>query len=159
MDNDILTQNLIADEGLRLKPYTDSTGNLTIGVGRNLNAEGISVQEALYLLNNDIQRVETELAPVQNFSTLSQPRQNVIIEMAFNMGFEGVMGFQEMWQAIQAQDWNGAANAMLDSLWAKQVGQRAVRLATSMRTGTYVVEPGASVPLPQPAVGTQTQSV
>jgi hypothetical protein len=44
------------------------------------------------------------------------------------------MGFREMWQAIQVKDWDGAANAMLDSLWAKEVGQRAVRLATCMRT-------------------------
>lgn len=135
MDNDILTKNLIADEGLRLKPYTDTVGKLTIGVGRNLDDEGITTQEALYLLNNDIQRIEKELAPLPNFSQLSGPRQRVITEMAFNMGFEGVMEFKEMWKAIQNQDWEGTANAMLDSLWAKEVGQRAVRLATSMRTG------------------------
>jgi lysozyme len=135
MDNDTLIKNLIADEGLRLKPYTDTVGKLTIGVGRNLNDEGITAQEALYLLNNDIQRIEKELTPLPNFSQLSQPRQRVITEMAFNMGFEGVMEFKQMWKAIQAQDWEGAANAMLNSLWAKEVGQRAVRLAASMRTG------------------------
>ena len=136
MDNDILIKNLIADEGLKLKPYTDTVGKLTIGVGRNLNDEGITEQEALYLLNNDIQRIEKELAPLPNFSRLSGPRQRVILEMAFNMGFGGVMEFKQMWQAIQNQDWDGAANAMRDSLWAKEGGQRAVRLATSMRTGT-----------------------
>lgn len=136
MDNDILIKNLIADEGLKLKPYTDTVGKLTIGVGRNLNDEGITEQEALYLLNNDIQRIEKELAPLPNFSQLSGPRQRVILEMAFNMGFGGVMEFKQMWQAIQVQDWDGAANAMLDSLWAKEVGQRAARLAASMRTGT-----------------------
>jgi lysozyme len=144
MTNDILTQDLIADEGLRLKPYTDTTGNLTIGVGRNLNAEGITQEEALYLLNNDIQRVEQELAPVPNFSQLSDPRQRVIIQMTFNLGLAGVMEFKEMWSAIQAQDWNGAANAMLDSLWAKEVGQRAVRLATCMRTGVDIPPPGVN---------------
>ena len=135
MDNDILIKNLIADEGLRLKPYTDTVGKLTIGVGRNLDDEGITAQEALYLLNNDIQRIEKVLAPLPNFSQLSEPRQRVITEMAFNIGFQGVMEFKEMWKAIQDQDWDGAANAMLDSLWAKEVGQRATRLATAMRTG------------------------
>lgn len=135
MDNDILIKNLIADEGLRLKPYTDTVGKLTIGVGRNLDDEGITAQEALYLLNNDIQRIEKVLAPLPNFSQLSEPRQRVITEMAFNIGFQGVMEFKEMWKAIQDQDWDDAANAMLDSLWAKEVGQRATRLATAMRTG------------------------
>jgi lysozyme len=138
MDNDILIKNLIADEGLRLKPYTDTVGKLTIGVGRNLDDEGITTEEALYLLNNDIQRVEKELMPLPNFSQLSGPRQRVIMEMAFNIGFQGVMNFKDMWKAIQAHDWDGAANAMLNSLWAKEVGQRAVRLATSMRTGMDV---------------------
>ncbi len=140
MNNDILTKNLIADEGLRLKPYTDTVGKLTIGVGRNLNDEGITAQEALYLLNNDIQRIEKELAPLPNFSQLSETRQRVITEMAFNIGFEGVMEFKGMWKAIQDEDWDSAANAMLDSLWAREVGQRAIRLATTMRTGTDVMQ-------------------
>jgi lysozyme len=134
MDNDILTKELIADEGLRLKPYRDTVGKLTIGVGRNLDDEGITKEEALYLLNNDIQRVKGQLVSVQTFSQLSDVRQRVLTEMAFNMGIGGLMGFREMWQAIQVKDWDGAANAMLDSLWAKEVGQRAVRLATCMRT-------------------------
>ena len=142
MNNDILTQDLIHDEGLRLKPYKDTTGNLTIGVGRNLDAEGITEQEALYLLNNDIQRVESELTTVPNFSQLSNPRQRVLIQMTFNLGLGGVMEFKDMWTAIQAQDWDGAANAMLNSLWAQEVGERAVRLATWMRTGTDVPPPG-----------------
>lgn len=138
MDNDILIKNLIADERLRLKPYTDTVGKLTICVGRNLDDEGITTEGALYLLNNDIQRIEKELMPLPNFSQLSGPRQRVIMEMAFNIGFQSVMNFKDMWKAIQAYDWDGAANAMLNSLWAKEVGQRAVRLATSMRTGMDV---------------------
>jgi lysozyme len=138
MDNDILTKDLIADEGLRLKPYRDTVGKLTIGIGRNLDDEGITKEEALYLLNNDIQRIKGQLAPLQNFSQLSETRQRVLTEMAFNMGFGGLMAFKRMWQAIQAKDWDGAANAMLDSLWAKEVGQRAIRLATCMRTGVDV---------------------
>jgi lysozyme len=116
MDNDILTKDLIADEGLRLKPYRDTVGKLTIGIGRNLDDEGITKEEALYLLNNDIQRIKEQLAPLQNFSQLSETRQRVLTEMAFNMGFGGLMAFKGMWQAIQAKDWDGAANAMLDSL-------------------------------------------
>lgn len=139
MNKDILAKNLIADEGLRLKPYKDTVGKLTIGVGRNLDDEGITEQEALYLLNNDIQRIEKALAPLPNFALLSEPRQRVITEMAFNMGLEGVMEFKGMWKAIQDKDWDGAANAMLDSLWARKVEQRAIRLAKAMRTGTEVM--------------------
>lgn len=135
MDNDILKQDLINDEGLKLKPYRDSVGKLTIGVGRNLDDEGITEAEALYLLNNDIQRVETELATVPDFPQLSDVRQRVLIEMTFNLGLGGVMEFKEMWSAIQAQDWDAAADAMLNSEWATEVGQRAVRLAACMRTG------------------------
>ena len=145
MNNDILTQDLIHDEGLRLKPYKDTAGNLTIGVGRNLDAEGITEQEALYLLNNDIHQVENELTKVPNFSQLSDPRQRVLIQMTFNMGLGGIMEFKDMWAAIQAQDWDGAAKAMLNSLWAKEVGERAIRLATCMRTGMDIPLPGEIV--------------
>lgn len=134
-NKDILVKSLIANEGIKLKPYRDTVGKLTIGVGRNLDDRGITKEEALFLLNNDIQCIEKELASLQNFALLSKPRQRVIIEMAFNLGIEGLMEFKVMWKALQAMDWTGAAKAMLDSLWAKQVGQRAVRLATCMRTG------------------------
>ena len=135
MDNSMLVKDLIADEGLRLKPYRDTAGKLTIGIGRNLDDDGITREEAFYLLNNDIQRIKGEMACLQNFSQLCELRQRVLTEMAFNMGLGGLREFKGMWQAIQVKDWDGAAKAMLDSRWAKEVGERAIRLAMWMRTG------------------------
>ena len=87
------------------------------------------------MLENDIKRVQKELESIEGFSLLSEPRQRIIAEMIFNLGKRNLMKFKNMWKAIQLQDWNRAANEMLDSLWAKQVGKRASRLAARMRTG------------------------
>jgi len=130
-----LKKELIISEGLRLKAYKDSVGKVTIGVGRNLDDLGISEKEALFLLNNDITRVHEELLNIVEYSKLCDPRQRVIAEMVFNLGLKGVMKFQHMWQAIKCNNWDTAANEMLNSLWAKQVGIRAQRLATRMRIG------------------------
>ncbi len=140
MNLDMLINSLIANEGMKLKPYRDTVGKLTIGVGRNLDDEGITKEEALILLNNDITRLIKQLTLIPSFSQLSEPRQRVIVEMAFNLGLEGLMKFKDMWKAIEHKDWESAAKEMSDSLWAKQVGQRAVRLITEMRLGMDTVQ-------------------
>lgn len=61
MDIDKLSKELRNDEGVRFKPYRDTVGKLTIGVGRNLDDRGISPGEADYLLANDIRIVCDEL--------------------------------------------------------------------------------------------------
>ena len=78
---------LITHEGLRLKPYRCAAGKLTIGVGRNLEDVGITEEEALYLLKNDIRRVINELKDVLPFwNELSKTRQEALIDMCFNLG-------------------------------------------------------------------------
>jgi lysozyme len=129
---------LIEHEGLRLKPYRDTMGKLSIGVGRNLDDDGITKDEALYLLDNDIYRIGLLLcnASFIDFSKIkNEVREGVLIDMAFNLGIEGLSKFKDMLEAIKEDDWDKAADAMLDSLWAKQVGQRAICLAERMRTG------------------------
>ena len=135
MDVSKLKESLILSEGLRLKAYKDTVGKVTIGVGRNLDDVGISREEAFLLLDNDIKRVEVDLQKVNGFLDLIDVRQHVIAEMVFNMGFSSVMKFKQMWAAIAVQEWHKAADAMLDSLWARQVGKRAERLAKHMRLG------------------------
>lgn len=131
-----LRQRLIQHEGLRLKPYSDTEGRLTIGVGRNLIDRGISQAEAMELLDNDIAIAASEVQINWPWSAgLEFPRLSVLMEMAFNLGVDHLRTFTKMLECVRRGDYNGAANEMLASQWAKQVGQRAVTLASIMRTG------------------------
>ena len=131
-----LQKLLIKHEGLRLKPYKDSVGKLTIGVGRNLEDVGLSGAEVMILLNNDIDRATADCRRAFPwFDSLCPERQLVILSLCFNMGLDGLRRFTKMQSAIKAGDYILAADEMLDSLWAKQVGRRAVELAEIMETG------------------------
>lgn len=97
-----LRDDLIRHEALRLFPYRDSEGLLTIGVGRNIEERGISREEALYLLDNDIRDHTAELiARFPVVDTLDPPRRDVLINMAFNLGIPRLAGFKRMWAAIE----------------------------------------------------------
>jgi lysozyme len=131
-----LRDTLIRHEGLRLFPYKDSVGKLTIGVGRNLEDQGITEEEALYLLGNDILQAASDLGkafPV--VFALSQDRYEVLVNMAFNLGISRLSKFKRMWAAIEIGDFNKASEEMLTSKWAVQVGSRATELAEIMRYG------------------------
>lgn len=130
---------LIRHEGLKLKPYVCSEGHLTIGVGRNLDQNGISAEEADYLLSNDIVRFHTEChSRFPWFCHLNVARKAVILSMAFNLGTDGVKGFSKMIEAIDARDWKRAADEMMNSKWRAQVGERARDLAFMMETGEFL---------------------
>ncbi len=135
MNRQLLRSQLERHEGLRLKPYLDTVGKLTVGYGRNLEDVGISRDEADFMLDNDIDQVERQLETVDEYRDLDPVRQTVIANMAFNLGFAGLMGFKNMWSAIDRRDWDRAAKEMLNSKWARQVGVRAVELSEIMRTG------------------------
>lgn len=137
IDRQALDAMLVRHEGRRPFPYKDTTGHLTIGVGRNLDANGLSGSEIALLLDNDVARTVTgltaNLGPL--FTALSEPRQRALVDMAFNLGVGGVLKFKQMLAALTRGDYTGAAAAMLDSEWARQVGSRAVELAQLVRTG------------------------
>jgi lysozyme len=136
MNRDALSAQLVTDEGLRLKPYRDTVGKTTIGVGRNLDDVGISKSEAMMLLGADIDVACAALdKSLPWWRGLSENRQDVLCNMAFNMGINKLMGFVNTLAKIQAGDYEGAAMGMLDSHWAQQVGERAQRLAKMMREG------------------------
>jgi lysozyme len=136
-DRQKLIQQLRRHEGERLKPYRCTAGKLTIGVGRNLDDRGITAQESAYLLSNDIDRVWTELnARLPWVTGLSDVRQRVLLDMAFNLGIDGLLKFRNTLATIEAGNYQKAGEMMLDSLWAKQVGMRAQRLSRMMQTGT-----------------------
>jgi len=133
---DRLRSQLELHEGLRLKPYTDTVGKLTIGIGRNLSDVGISEAEARMLLDHDILEARAGLeARYPWFVGLDTIRQRVLIDMAFNLGAERLAQFQNTLKAVAEGRWSAAKAGMLNSLWASQVGKRAIRLAQMMETG------------------------
>ncbi|AQN32323.1 lysozyme [Pseudoalteromonas phage PHS21] len=138
MNKTKLAEQLKKHEGLKLKPYTDTVGKLTLGVGRNLIDKGITEQEALFMLNNDVDYFYRKLSKKLTwFKTLDDARQNVLVNMAFNLGIAGLMSFKKMLLACEHGNFKIAATEMLNSKWAKQVGNRAVELSEQMRTGEF----------------------
>ena len=130
---------LIRDEGMEKFPYTDTVGKTTIGVGRNLTDNGVSDDEIYLMLTNDIEEVTSELqARLPWYNALDPVRQGVLQNMAFNLGFAGLEEFQNMLAAFAKGNWPTAADFMLASKWATQVGARAQRLAQQVETGEWV---------------------
>lgn len=124
---------LTLHEGLELKAYKCTAGKITIGVGRNVEELGITHDEAMYLLSNDIKRVVDELlANVDCYNELSDVRKSVLVDMCFNLGISRFLQFKNFLAAVERGDWDVAAAEMLDSRWANQVGQRAIRLSNMM---------------------------
>ena len=128
------------DEGLRLTAYQDTLGNWTIGYGHTPATEGevwtlAQAEEALAL---DLDEAADELDKALPWAeSMGVVRWSVFVNMAYNMGIEHLLGFHDTLAAAQRGDWDATAAGMLDSLWAKQVGGRAVRLAQQMRTGVW----------------------
>lgn len=150
MSNDRLRESLIRHEGKRLKPYLDCCGKpwrecicavkgkLTIGVGRNIDDIGLSDPEAMLLLSNDIERVlNLAVNHLAWFKSLSMPRQDVVLEMVFNLGLSDFLEFKSMISAITRGDFGRAADEMISSHWYQQIGARAQDLAKVMRSGSY----------------------
>lgn len=124
---------------MRLKPYEDVlNGDITIGVGRNLDALGLSEEEVLYLLENDINRCDKEL--IHNFKwypDLCRARQDAMINLCFNLGISKLLGFKKALGAMGRRDYDKAADEFLDSKWARQVGNRAIEVTDMIRKGYY----------------------
>lgn len=123
-------------EGLRLLPYRDTVGTLTIGYGRNLEDRGITAAEAEFLLTTDLVIAGAEAFGAWPWlRTQTAMRQAVIVEMTYNLGVPRLKGFARMLSALAMGRYHEAAQEMLDSTWRTQVGQRAVTLAERMRRG------------------------
>jgi lysozyme len=124
-------------EGLRLKPYRDSVGKLTIGYGRNLDDIGISQPEADFLLASDINRAipDAQTLPFWPAISINDARARAVIECVFNLGLGRFKGFTHANAAFSAGNYELASNELLNSKWAQQVGARAQRLAKMVATG------------------------
>ena len=135
-----LQRLLIKHVGMLLKPYEDVlTENITIGVGRNLDSLGLTEDEVMYLLTNDIVRCDKEL--LHNFKwypELCRARQDALINLCFNLGITRLLTFKKALQAMADKDYVRAADEFLDSKWATQVGtHRTDDIACMIRTGKY----------------------
>lgn len=133
-----LAQQLEIDEGKRARIYTDTVGKITGGIGRNLTDRAFSEDEIALMLKNDITIVERELdINLPWWRNMTDARQNVIANMAFNLGINRLTGFTQTLTMMRSGRYDAAAAEMLDSRWAKQVGARAERLAAIMRKGEF----------------------
>lgn len=131
-----LTERLIAEESLELMPYRCSEGVLTIGVGRAIETRGITEDEARYLLANDIEIVQRELASAFSwYDDQEEIVQLVLCDMAFNLGLPKLKQFKLMLAAIESGDMEAAASELLDSNYARQVPNRAKRNADMLVGG------------------------
>jgi len=139
MDLDKLKSELVSDEGEVLYAYKDSLGYLTIGVGRLIDKRrggGLSHDESMYLLGNDIERVTSELwQRIEGWGDLDDVRQRALCNMAFQMGVQGLLGFKTTLRYIRNGEWQKAHDNALQSLWARQTPARAKRVAEMIRDG------------------------
>ena len=115
-------------------PYKDSKGLLTVGYGLNLT---VPQPEAVWAaaLAAAVSAVEQDLQRFDWYQKLDPVRQSVILDMAYNMGIGSLLHFPHMLAAIAKGDWQTAHDEMLDSQYARDVGNRAVVLSQILLTG------------------------
>tara|TARA_R100000781_G_C4011847_1_gene103952 strand:+ start:145 stop:603 length:459 start_codon:yes stop_codon:yes gene_type:complete len=143
---DKLAEILTVDEGKRTLCYDDATGetikpgttvqgNITIGIGRDIQNFGLSEDEIQMLLKNDIKRVIEEARNFSFYQELNQTRKIVILSMLFNLGLTRFNKFVKFKKAVQAKSYDVAAMEMRDSLYYRQLSHRVEKLAVWMDSG------------------------
>ena len=139
--NERLIKQLKLHEGVKPYVYKDHLGYETIGVGRCLVegiGMGLSDEEIDYLLANDIKRVMAELLYAYPwFDDLDEVRREAMINLSFNLGATRLQKFVKALEHMNMARYDEAADEFMDSLWSKQVGQRAVDVCHMIRTGEY----------------------
>lgn len=127
--DELIKKMIRGHEGLRLKPYRDTKGVLTIGYGLNLE-DGITLEEAEYLMASRIKRAAADLASVFPNCAKWHPRIHAaMLSMMYNLGKTRFLKFERMIAAIRAGDWGLAVAEMKDSLWFQQVPNRVEEIA------------------------------
>ena len=124
-------------EGYRRFVYECSTGHKTIGYGTMIEPSGHGIPRyiAELLLRDYLTTIESLLRPHEWFCDLNTNRQHCILEMAYQMGVDGVLGFKNMISSLSAESWDDAEMHALDSLWARQTPKRAQEVARRLRQG------------------------
>lgn len=142
-----LTRQLRGDEGVKATVYKDHLGYDTIGVGRLVDprkpGSGLRSHEIDFLLQNDInERIDQLMRRLPWFQDLDDARKGVLLNMSFQMGVEGLLGFKNTLAMVERGDYLKASEGMLQSLWARQTPERSKRLSEQMRSGEWVFAPG-----------------
>lgn len=136
---DKLIRELRSDEGEVLHAYEDHLGYITIGVGRLIDKRkggGISKKESAYLLQNDIEKKARELfSRAPWITSLDDVRQRALLNMAFQLGVDGLLGFKNTLRLIDEGKYEEAADNALQSKWARQTPNRAKVVTEMIRTG------------------------
>jgi lysozyme len=137
-----LTRQLKGDEGVKPQAYQDHLGFWTIGVGRLVDTRkpgsGLRPEEITFLLNNDIDdRINALGRRLPWFLQLDAARQGVLLNMSFQLGVDGLLGFKNTLRLVERGDYAQAADNMLLSKWAQQTPERARRMAEQMRSGQW----------------------
>jgi lysozyme len=144
MNIDVLRKELELDEGVKYEIYNDHLGYATFGIGHLVidsdpeygQEIGTAVTEdrVIEAFNSDVQIVLADCEQLYyGFNVLPEEVQLIIANMMFNMGRPRLSKFKGMKAGVDAQDWNKAADEMIDSAWYRQVPNRAGRLVKRMR--------------------------
>ena len=132
---DALLTHLREEEGFSAFAYKDSRGIITVGFGRNLEANGISRQEAEYLLRNDVEACISDVRSViKGFDALPAPAQLVCVALRFNLGPRGFRSFRHFISAVQREDWRSAELELLDSKAGRLLPERYQRMGKVLRS-------------------------
>jgi lysozyme len=132
----LLRKLLLKHEGFRQFVYKDNRNIATVGIGRNLESKGVSLEEAFYLLDDDLIFFSDKLTTIFPwFAPLDENRKAALIDMTFNLGVNGFLEFHEMIAALDKHDFEKASQCLLASEYATQVGERARDLAQILLTG------------------------
>lgn len=136
MDDAAFKKMMIADEGERLKAYTDTKGKTTVGIGRNLTDSGLRQIESDFLFANDLAGIRAALnTAIPWWNALTNNRQMVLANIAFNVGVHGLLGFKAALAATRVGNFVEAAAEILDSDAARELPARYHRLAVAMTKG------------------------
>jgi len=123
---DKVKEMLIRHEGVMCTLYQCSEDKWTIGVGRNLTDRGITEDEVMYMLDNDIKRVMNQLDEYWTvWRSFEKRGQMVCLDMCFQMGIKGFMGFRRTRALMEMGMWLEASEELLDSKYAIQTANRA----------------------------------
>lgn len=141
-------------EGFREKPYYCTKGRQTIGIGHNLEArdftpeelkavgdwkKGITKNAAFMILRNDIEICLKDLRKLGFWYYLDNERQYALLDMCYQLGWQGLSKFRQMLEAIRTKNYDRAARECLASTYAKQTPKRAQRIARLIKTGKWEI--------------------
>jgi len=133
MNLDSLKKSLKAHEGVKASLYKDTEGHVTGGCGHNFD-QPLPDKLIELILDFDVQVAIEELdRAFPSWRTHSSARQNVLIELMFNLGAPRLGQFIRFWYALEQRNYSVAAQELLQSKWATQVKGRAETLATRLK--------------------------